>query len=113
MGLVIGSVTPRPGAEALDERGLAGAELAGQQDEVAGAAELGERGGQRAGLLGVAWCAARSSSARRSPRRLPAPARTSLARTKSARIWAIGSVAAAQHERRVEGRDEHARARYG
>ena len=38
------------GAEALGERGLAGAEVAGEQDEVAGPGQLGERRGEQLGL---------------------------------------------------------------
>ena len=44
VGLVIGSVTPRPRAEALGERGLARPEVARQQHEVA---RLGQRGQPR------------------------------------------------------------------
>ncbi len=51
MGLVIGSATPEGLAEALGERRLAGAELTGQQDQVAGSGQLGQRGGQRLGLV--------------------------------------------------------------
>ena len=51
MGLVMGSVDAERRAEALGERGLAGPEVAGQQEQVAGSGQLGQRGGQRLGLV--------------------------------------------------------------
>ena len=74
---------PKPWANAV----LPGAELAGEQDEVAGPRELGQR--RRPARLRVVdrrRCAARPSRGRRS-----GAASASLARTKSARICASGS----------------------
>ena len=51
VGLVIGLDDAERRAEALGERGLAGPEVAGEQDQVARAGELGERGRHRLGVV--------------------------------------------------------------
>ena len=73
------------GREALGEDGLAGAEVADQEHDVARPAQAGDAGGQFLGLRG------RRGGAPQGPAHDRADAMSRLARTKSARISAMAS----------------------
>src|SRR4051794_21189968 len=76
--------------EALGERGLAAAEVPHEQDQVPGPHHLRDGAGQGPGLVDRAGAALQHAGVVHE--RVPeAAARATLARTKSARIWASGS----------------------
>ena len=91
VGLVIRSVTPRPRPEALGERGLARAHLAGQQHEVARLDQPGQRLAHRLGGLAPVGPDDDLAHDGTLVSVGGAPPAASLARTRSARIWAIGA----------------------
>ena len=89
VGLVTGSVTSEGPGQPLRERGLARAELADEQDQVAAVHQLGHERAEAACGLHRVGADLEAGTGRHTV--TPAAASASLARTKSARIWASGS----------------------
>ena len=98
---------PGPGAEALGEGGLARAQLAGQQDHVAGAHQLGQ--GRRQRL----WCSATERDRASRVTRSPAGGQGQLGPHEVGPHVGQRLAAPPQRVGRVERRDEHGRARTG